>query len=79
MPAQVIPARTLVHKATGKVISPFSVLPFGTRDDWEMVEKGFTIAWPDGTTGCGRPPFETAAEAQAMIDRNPRFPGMNQY
>lgn len=34
---------------------------------------------PDGTTGCGRVPFKTADEAQAHIDRNPRFPGMNAY
>lgn len=77
--ATVIPARHLTHRASGKAISLFSVLPFGTREDWDVVTDGYTIEWPDGTTGCGRPPFKTAEEAQAFIDRNPRFGGMNAY
>ncbi len=79
MPARVIPACTLKHRESGTVISPFSVLPFGARADWDMVSKGFTIEWPDGTTGCGRVPFDTEEEAQAFIDRRPNFPGMNAY
>lgn len=76
--SRVIPATTLRHKATGVTISPYSVLPFGAPDDWERVESGFTVAHPDGTTGLGRMPFATAAEAQAWCDANPRFPGMSQ-
>ena len=79
MPAQVIPANRLIHKATGKAISPFSVLPFGTREDWDLVAKGFTIAWPDGTTGTGRVPFDTREEAEAFLAKRPNFPGMHQY
>lgn len=76
--AKVITASKLVHKATGKAISPFSALPYGDPADWERVTTGYTIQWDDGTVGCGRPPFATAAEAQAIIDKNPNFPGMNQ-
>jgi hypothetical protein len=50
-----------------------SCIPEGS----ELVEAGFTIAWPDGTRGCGRKPFETEAEAAAYIARNPKFKGMH--
>lgn len=40
--------------------------------------RGFTIRWPDGTTGLGRPAFATREEAQAVADRVVNFPGMSQ-
>jgi hypothetical protein len=46
--------------------------------DAVMIEKGFTIRWPDGTQGCGRKAFETQAEAQAYLDKMPKnFSGMH--
>lgn len=45
--------------------------------DAQRVEQGYTIEWEDGTSGTGSKPFATAAEAQAFIDRNPRFRGMS--
>lgn len=45
---------------------------------FEVVTKGWTIRHPDGTEGIGRKPFETQAEAQAWIDANPHFRGMQQ-
>lgn len=68
----------LRHKATGRQISPYSVLPFGSREDWERVATGWTVKHPDGTTGIGRKSFASREEAQAWCDANPRFPGMNQ-
>lgn len=43
-----------------------------------LVSEGFTVQHPDGTTGLGRKPFATEAEAQAWCDANPRFRGMSQ-
>lgn len=39
---------------------------------------GWTVRHPDGTVGLGRPPFKTKEVAQAWVDANPRFPGMQQ-
>jgi len=45
--------------------------------DAVLVEKGFTIKWPDGTYGCGRKPFETVGEAEAYLKKMPKnFSGM---
>ena len=46
--------------------------------DAVLVEKGFTVRWPDGTEGCGRPPFASVAEAEAYLAKMPKnFSGMN--
>lgn len=80
MSGNIIPHVVLVNKTTGKTISKFSVLPYGKPEDWERVTKGFTIAWPDGTTGTGRVPFETEAEAAAYLAKVPAgFTGFNSY
>lgn len=74
MPAKVI--KSIHYKApNGTTYSPFSSF---IPADAIRVDAGFTIAWPDGTTGCGRKPFATEQEAQAHIDRNPNFKGMSQ-
>jgi O-acetyl-ADP-ribose deacetylase (regulator of RNase III) len=80
MSATVIPYRFWQHKVTGAKASLYGARhSTWNPDDWKLVTEGFTIAWPDGTTGCGRPPFATVAEAQAVIDRRPNFTGMSQY
>jgi hypothetical protein len=43
-----------------------------------LVDKGWTVEHPDGTSGLGRAPFATQAEAQAWCDAHPNFPGMSQ-
>ncbi len=45
---------------------------------FRVEESGWTIRHPDGTTGLARMPFESQAEAQAWVDRNPNFKGMSQ-
>ena len=46
--------------------------------DAALVERGFTIRWPDGTYGCGRKPFASVAEAEAYLAKVPKnFPGMS--
>lgn len=74
-----IPCRFWKHKKTGATVSIFSI-PYVTeagKADWEIVEKGWTVKHPDGTTGLARKPFDTEAEAQAWCDANPNFSGMN--
>lgn len=57
----------------GRTYSPFSsFIPPGA----EEVVKGWTVQHQDGTTGIGRAPFETEADAQAWCDANPNFSGM---
>lgn len=60
--------------ADGRKASVSGALPAG--EGWAIEVQGFTIRHPDGTTGLGRKPFETHAEAQAWVDRNPAFRGM---
>jgi hypothetical protein len=59
----------------GVRFSPFSsYIPEGSK----RVETGYTIAWSDGTTGCGRKPFATIAEAEAYLKKLPKnFTGMH--
>jgi hypothetical protein len=65
----VVPSFVLQHKTSGKVISPYSAIPMGTEpDDWERVEKGFTLANQSaGTVGIGRVPWKTRSEAEAFL------------
>jgi hypothetical protein len=74
MSGKVIPYRYYYHAASGR---SFSLFTAWKPEGCELVTKGFTIAWPDGTQGTGRVPFETEAEAEAFIARNPRFKGMH--
>lgn len=40
------------------------------RSRWEVKTKGWTLRnMRDGSTGCGRPPSATHAEAQALADK----------
>jgi hypothetical protein len=82
MTAHVIPSRFYVHKPTGRTISIFGACPWRSdaeKADFEVYEKGFTIQWPDGSVGTGKPAFETAEAAQAYIDARPGFKGMSTY
>lgn len=81
MPGKVIESRHYLH-TSGRTASIYGALPWRgdvEKAEWTMVTNGFTIAHPDGTVGIGRKPFETAAAAQAWIDANPNFSGMQVY
>lgn len=39
---EVIPYMKRVNKNNGAVISKFSVIPYGSSDDWERVVSGYT-------------------------------------
>jgi hypothetical protein len=43
----------------------------------KLVQMGWTILWPDGTTGTGRVPFETEDDAIAFVNSRPNFKGMH--
>lgn len=80
MPGQVIESRRWIH-TSGRTASPYGSAPWTSeadRPNWSIEVQGYTIQHPDGTIGIGRKPFETRAEAQAWIDRNPNFRGMQQ-
>lgn len=62
---EVIKSFVLRHKATGREISPYGTLPFGTYDDWERVEKGWTLRnLNTNQIGLCRAPFTTCEEAE---------------
>lgn len=68
----VIPYRVW-QAADGRRASTAGALPWRTpaerdRDGWQAVQHGFTVQWPDGTTG-GMPggPWGTVEEAEAAI------------
>lgn len=80
MNAEIIPARRWRNTKTKATASVYGAVPWFTeaaKADWEIESTGFTIKWPDGTVGLGRPPFATEAEAAAALARMPKgFTGM---
>lgn len=77
---KVIEAKVWKH-TSGRTASIQGACPWHTHAEaaeWHMVVVGFTTQHPDGTTGIGRQPFTTEAEAQAWVDAHPKFPGMAQ-
>lgn len=71
------------QEATGRRASISGAVPFTSNaeaEGWKVIEDGFTIRWPDGTTGWGhtrRRPFITELEAQTFIDMRPGFQGFS--
>lgn len=57
--------------AKGHTASIFGALPWwGDKGTWDIVSDGWTLRDnKDNTIGCGRPPFKTEQEAQAMADK----------
>lgn len=79
--SEVIPYRRWVHGATGRTASISGAVPYAhdaEAEGWAVEAYGYTVRHPDGTTGLGRAPFTTAAEAQAWVDAHPTFRGMSQ-
>lgn len=77
---EVIHALQFRHK-DGRTASISGAVPWTSEADaanWSTVQVGFTIRHPDGTTGIGKPPFETFDAAQAWCDAHPNFSGMRQ-
>ena len=76
MKAKVVESRVWV----GPSGRTFSLYSSWKEPGSELVTKGYTIAWPDGTVGTGKPAFTTKAEAEAALAKYPaNFPGMNVY
>ena len=83
---KVVESKMWKHKNTGVTASLFGAVPWSgqpgdEKKDWSLENVGWTIQWDDGTTGIGRKPFQTKAEAeeylsewkekrQKIIDRN---------
>jgi hypothetical protein len=67
---EVIVSRVWLHKS-GRMASvygacPWTGAPGDTREDWKMVERGFTWEMSNGTIGCGRVPAKTREEAEEI-------------
>ena len=65
------------HK-DGRTASIRGAAPWTSEADaanWSTVQVGFTIRHPDGTTGIGKPPFETREAAQKWANEHPKFRG----
>ena len=66
----VIPARVLRHKTSGRVVSPYGAVPWHgevERDEWELIDRGWTWRLHDGTIGLGRKPAATREEALLVM------------
>ncbi len=71
---QVIPARIRqLKKPPYTKIAISTPIPFGVASDWEIINVGWTIQWPDGSTGIGGAPFSTRTEADTWLRTNPDF------
>lgn len=77
---EVIEARRWRHPS-GATASLSGAVPWSAtrpQHEWELEVYGWTVKHPDGTTGLGKPPFETREAAQAWVDEHPNFKGMQQ-
>jgi hypothetical protein len=67
---EVVPSSHYRDPVSGRTFSPYSSwMPEGC----ELVTKGWTIRWSDGTEGTGRKAFETEAEANAYLAKMPKY------
>jgi hypothetical protein len=74
---EIVPYRFYRDPASGRAFSLFSSW---VPDGAVVVGEGYTIAWPDGTQGCGRGAFATVGDAEAYLANVPKgFKGMSQY
>jgi len=78
---EVVESRSWKHKDTGAQASLYGAVPWSGRlgdkkDDWELVDQGWTIFWPDGTVGIGKKPWNTKSEAELYLSLHPTFKGM---
>lgn len=65
---EILPSRRWRHADTGATASIYGAHPDPADPAWEVETSGWTIRWPDGRVGCGRPPFETREEAEAVVN-----------
>ena len=66
----IIESKHWVNTVTGQTASPYGAVPYTDQDkvQWELVTRGFTFKYPDGTIGCGRQPFKTLDEAAQALE-----------
>lgn len=79
---EVIPYMKRVNKNNGAVISKFSVIPYGSSDDWERVVSGYTWRHTDYrgtmTEGMHRVPAKTVEEANEFaLEYQKRIPNVD--
>lgn len=78
---EVIESRRWRNIKDGRTASIYGSVPYQSdaeKAEWTIEVTGWTVKHPDGTTGLGRPPFETQAEALAWVAAHPNFKGMSQ-
>jgi len=66
---QVIPAEVWQHKVDGRHVSIYGASPY-PKDEWEIVQVGWTWRNSNGTVGLGRVPAKTRKEAVAVKRKN---------
>jgi len=69
---EIIEAKVLRNKRTGKRVSPYGAAPWMTQaeaEDWETVTTGWTWRLDNGTIGLGRVPAKTREEAEEVMAR----------
>lgn len=71
-------SKPIPHRVWKSGERTFSIATSWKPADAVLVDAGWTVLHPDGTSGLGRLPFATQAEAQAWCDAHPTFPGMSQ-
>jgi hypothetical protein len=71
-PVSVIPARSWKHLQSGHTASLHGAVPYSSeadRDEWEIVQTGWTVVNDNGTIGIGQKPWATREEAEAYMAR----------
>jgi len=61
---EIIRAKVWEHKETGRHVSIYGASP-GPKDQWELIEIGWTWRLSNGTVGLGIQPVKTRKEAVA--------------
>lgn len=67
---KIIANKFWTNTVNGRKASLYGSVPWTSqaeKDQWQMTESGYTIAWDDGTIGTGKPPFKTYADAEAYL------------
>lgn len=68
---EIIESKYWFNKKTNQSASIFGAIPWTnemSRQDWELVSRGFTWRLDNGTTGLGRMPVKTREEAEKIMN-----------
>lgn len=66
---EIIPAKVWENKKDGRHVSIYGACP-GPKNEWEIVQIGWTWRNENGTVGLGRQPAKTRKEAVSVKVKN---------